>query len=92
MNDAQGTGKGTSQVENQLEAVNEALKCLVGRIDDLTSKLRLILIPAPPTGESDPAISDGPPLVPLAEKLQSIVGRINAETKRTLSLSERCEL
>lgn len=92
MNDAQETGKGSSQVGNQLEAVNEALKRLVGHIDVLTSNLRPILIPVPPDGENQPAISDGPPLVPLAESLQAIEERIEAEASRILSLSERCEL
>ena len=92
MKDAQETQKPASQVEIQLEAVNEALRCLVGRIDDLTSKLRLILIPTPPLGESKLGISDGPPLVPLAEDLQSIEERIRVETDRILSLIERCEL
>ena len=92
MNEEKGTGEKTSQVEHQLEEINEALKRLVGRIDDLTSNLRLILIPAPPTGESKPAISDGPPLVPLAEELQSIRERIDGSTNRILSLNERCEL
>lgn len=83
--------KQITQVQRQLAAVKDALARLTDHVSGLTARLRPILVSSPPsTAETKPG--DAPELVPLANDLRELEGRVEIEANRILALIERCQL
>ena len=84
--------KDSSQIDQQLQALSEAIQIADGQIDQLTGKIQSVLSVELRAVNNEPKPQGGSPLVPLALKINQSTSNVNELNNKLKSLIERIQL